>query len=83
MKLKKSVAISETGFVFNPGRGESFTTNPIGLDILQLLKEGKSEPEILEHLADLYQVDQATCEKDLYDFLSILKKYNLLEDAEN
>lgn len=80
MKLKNDIATSESGFVFNAARGESFTTNPIGVDILKLLKEKKEITEIQESLEEKYQIDTATLEKDLYDFLKILKQYNLIEE---
>ncbi|MBK7410476.1 MAG: PqqD family protein [Saprospirales bacterium] len=80
MKLKNDVATSESGFVFNAARGESFTTNPIGVDIIRLLKEKKEIADILESLEQQYEIDAATLEKDLYDFLKILKQYNLLEE---
>ena len=37
MKIKKNIALSDTGFVFNPGNGDSFSVNPIGLEILKIL----------------------------------------------
>ena len=79
MKLRKSIAISENGFVFNASRGESFTTNPIGSFILELIKEGKNEAEIQEAVLEKYAIDKATCEKDVYDFIKVLQQYNLME----
>ncbi len=79
MKLKKNVAISENGFVFNAARGESFSTNTIGAHILNLLKEGKEERAIQASILSLYEIDEATCEKDIYDFINMLQQHNLLE----
>ena len=42
MKLKKNIAISETGFIFNPSSGDSYSTNPIGLEIINLMKNNKN-----------------------------------------
>ena len=41
MTIKKNIATSEEGFLFNPGTGDSFSTNTIGGDIIALLKEDK------------------------------------------
>ena len=79
MKLKKSVAISENGFIFNAALGDSFSTNPIGAKILKSIQEGKTIPRILEELLDLYDIDKATCEKDINDFVGMLNTHNLLE----
>jgi PqqD family protein of HPr-rel-A system len=79
MKLKKNIATSEEGFVFNPGTGDSFTTNGTGNDILSLLKEGKSQTEIIESICKKYDTDEHQFEKDLDDFLSQLKDSSILE----
>ena len=47
MKLKKNIATSEAGLIFNPGTGDSFSVNNIGAEILSLLKENKSHEEII------------------------------------
>jgi hypothetical protein len=79
MKLKNTVALSESGFIFNAARGESYTANPIGMDILNLLQQGLSKEEIHRKLIDTYEVDAATLEKDISDFLQMLQKNNLVE----
>ncbi|WP_080057713.1 PqqD family protein [Spirosoma aerolatum] len=62
MKLKKSVAISENGFVFNASRGDSFSTNPSGTQILDWLRLGKTDGEMKALLLAQYEIDEATCE---------------------
>lgn len=79
MKLKKNIAASESGFVFNPTTGDSYSTNPIGAEILSLMKEGKSFAEISSTILEKYEVDAAVFEKDYMDFAAQLKGYNLLE----
>ena len=80
MKINKNIALSDSGFVFNPRTGDSFSTNPIGLDIIKLLKEGKDPLEIKTQLLKEYSVDETTLEKDFYDFQSMLGKLKLTED---
>ena len=46
MKIKKNIAVSDSGFIFNPDTGESFTANPIGLEILDMVKEGMEFEEV-------------------------------------
>lgn len=79
MKLKKNIATSEEGFVFNPATGDSFSTNPIGADILSLLKEDKTLPEIIESVCSKYDVEPIQFERDLEDFISQLKDFYILE----
>ncbi len=79
MKVRKNIAISDSGFLFNPSTGDSYSINPIGHEVVQLLQDGKSEEDITQHILDNYMVDKSTVEKDLYDFLNMLKNYKLTE----
>ena len=79
MKLKKNIATSEAGLIFNPGTGDSFSVNNIGNDILARLKENMSEQEILDYISSKYDVGKIQLAKDLDDFVSMLSDYNLLD----
>jgi hypothetical protein len=78
MKLKKNIATSEEGFIFNPGTGDSFSTNPIGAEIIALLKADKSIAVIIDTMCAKYDVDRSQFEKDLDDFKSQLVDSNIL-----
>jgi hypothetical protein len=80
MKIKKNIAISESGFIFNPTTGDSFSTNPIGFEIIHLLKEEKSKEEIKESILNRYAVDESTFEKDFYDFSNLLQNSLIAEE---
>ncbi len=80
MKIRKNIAVSENGFIFNPMTGDSFSVNETGVFILQKLKESESEETILKLLMEEYDLDTYTAEKDLNDFLSMLKSYQLTNE---
>jgi len=80
MKLKKNIAISESGLIFNPEIGTSFTTNSLGVAILKQLKTKTSTEEIIDSIVKNYEIDATTCEKDLDDFLRILSQFNLIDE---
>lgn len=79
MKIRKNIAISETGFLFNPLTGDSFSTNTVGLDVIQQLKAGKTEQEITAFITEKYAVDASEFEKDLEDFRLQLRDSQVLE----
>ena len=79
MKLRKNIATSEEGFIFNPGTGDSFSTNPIGAEIIALLKEDNGFAAIKARICEKYDVDEVQFEKDLDDFVSQLKEASVLE----
>jgi hypothetical protein len=82
MHIKKNIAISDSGFIFNPSTGDSFSTNPIGLEIIKMLKDGKSREDIKEAILKVYATDQSTFEKDFYDFLIMLQNIKIIETDE-
>ncbi len=77
--LKKNIAVSESGFVFNPTTGDSFSLNTVGTEILKLMKDGKEERDIKNTIRAWYDIDEETLEKDYYDFLKMLGQYKLLD----
>ena len=79
MKLKKNIATSAEGFIFNPGTGDSFSTNEIGTEIISLLKDEHQQQAIIEVICAKYDVDQNQFEKDLDDYLSQLKDFSILD----
>ena len=76
MNIKKDIAISDSGFVFDPTTGESYSLNPLGVEILTLLKDGDDQKEITNFVLQKYEVDSDTFEND---FLNMLKQFNLTE----
>lgn len=82
MPLKKNIAISDSGFIFDPLTGNSFSTNPIGLEIIEQLKQNKTLAEIKNKLAEQYDLESIAIEKDLDDFLQQLTKYKLTNPDE-
>jgi hypothetical protein len=79
IKIKNNVAVSDSGFIFNPDTGESFTVNPIGVEIIKLLKEGKNVDAITADLHARYATDVQTLEKDAEDFMGLLKNFSIAE----
>ena len=80
MKLKKNIAISESGFVFDPTSGESFSLNPIAIEILNMLQEGKGQGDISGFVMNKYDVERDTFENNYFDFVGMLKQFSLLEN---
>ena len=73
-----SLAISETGFIFDPTSGHSFTTNETGIEIINLLKSGKEIQEIIDDLQEEYTVSENELEIDVMDYIHNLKNFYLV-----
>ncbi len=79
MSKLNSLAISDNGFIFKPSTGESFTTNELGLLIINYLKEGKPANEIINAIMDEFDIDAIVAGRDLYEYLDFLKRENMLD----
>jgi len=78
MALSENVMISNNGFVFDASTGDSFMCNAIGIEIINLLKTGRTEKEIKDTLFVDYIVSEYELDRDVDDFLSMLRRFNLL-----
>ena len=54
----------------------------MGQEILALLKEGKTVDEISKIITEEYEIDTASFEKYYYDFLGMLRQFQLVEEDE-
>lgn len=79
MRVRKNIATSEEGFLFNPTTGDSFSTNRIGAEIISLLKNDQSAVDVSHVICSKYDVDKSLFERDLEDFTLQLKEFGLLE----
>jgi PqqD family protein of HPr-rel-A system len=80
MTINKKIAVSETGFIFNPTTGDSYSMNPIATEILEMLKKDMAEEEIKKALFEKYDVSKSVLNKSYDEFIDTLRKLNILED---
>ena len=62
------LAISESGFVFDPASGQSFTVNETGLALLRLLQKSSDVQSIIGRLQQEYDIGVTELERDIGDF---------------
>ena len=79
VRIKSKVAVSDSGFVFDPSTGDSYSVNPIGVEIIQLLKEKSSTDDVLKSILERYETDEKTIDKDLFEFIQLLLNLQLAE----
>lgn len=68
------LAISQSGFVFDPVSGRSFSVNETGLAILRLLQREPRLDTLLDRLAGDFDVDRRRAERDVLEFLGSLRE---------
>lgn len=79
MKLKKNIALSESGFIFNPATGDSYSVNQVASEVLGMLKDAKSLTEVKTEIQDKYEVSASSIDEDLDDFTTHLQQLGLLD----
>jgi len=81
-KIKKfgKLAISDSGMVFDTSTGHIFASNPVGVSILNALRDGSDGKEINRLVVDKFLVDERTAEKDISDFFNQLNVCGLMRD---
>lgn len=70
----KRLAISESGFVFDPASGHNFTVNATGLVLLRLLLKYQRLEQILDELNKEYDAAPRDLERDVVEFISAVKE---------
>ncbi|MBW6460011.1 MAG: PqqD family protein [Bacteroidales bacterium] len=80
--MKSNIALSESGFVFNPNTGESFTLNPVGQQLFEMIREGQDYQSIRKKFLEIYEVEDSIFEKDYEDFVHLLHSYQMMEPDE-
>jgi hypothetical protein len=81
MKIKSSIAISDSGFIFDPNNGESYTTNRLAKEIIFMMKSNFSEEDIKMSVLEKYEIDDITLEKNLIDFYAMLRHFDLIGES--
>jgi hypothetical protein len=67
------LALSSSGFLFDPVSGHSFTLNETGRDILKILQETRDLKALKQQLLDEYDLDASTLDRDLLEFLGSVR----------
>lgn len=72
-ELLARLALNESGFVFDPVTGNSYTVNESGLAIMRHLKNSEGLDRIIETLQDKFSVDTQIAERDVIEFAASLR----------
>jgi hypothetical protein len=83
MQRLKDLAVSESGFLFDPWTGLTFSLNPTGRFILERLREGLSEPAIRAALEGGFETGPGDdTSRDVHEFMRQLRESGLLPAEE-
>ena len=78
----RRIAVSDSGFVFDPMTGQTYTLNKTAALILELLKDDRSQEEIVEAITKQFEVDVSRAEKELIQFKAQLREFSILDSTD-
>ena len=78
----RSAHSQDGAIVLDVRQGQIFNLNFAGSRILELLKDGNSESEIVERISGEFDVSRDVAESDLREFLAALKNHKLIEEQQ-
>ena len=68
--------------VLDVQQGQMFNLNFVGSRILELLKDGSAQPEIVDEIVREFGISRHLAENDVQDFLQTLRRYRLVENTD-
>jgi hypothetical protein len=74
----KDLAISESGFVFDPATGHTFSVNATGRVLLQGLREAYGRDALVKLLHEQFEVAEEDLRRDIDDFVGVLRRQEIL-----
>jgi hypothetical protein len=74
LEVLKRLAVSESGFIFDPASGHNFTVNETGLVLLRLMQKEERLDQILATLGQEYDAEPREMERDVLEFVSALRE---------
>ncbi len=76
--LLRDLAISDSGFVFDPRTGATFTVNETGLAVLLALREGLASDALPDRVRAAFDAVPASVADDVADFVLSLCQHGLI-----
>jgi hypothetical protein len=79
----RSTHNQDGAIVLDVRQGQMFNLNFVGSRILELLKSGSTESEIVDEIGREFGVGRELAENDVREFIRNLKKCQLVEERES
>jgi hypothetical protein len=72
------LAISPTGFVFDPRTGVTYSLNPTGRSIIEGLRDGADLDGLVDRLEETFEADGGDLRRDVLEYVRLLREHGLL-----
>jgi hypothetical protein len=72
------LAISPTGFVFDPRTGATYSINDTGRAILESLRDGRTLDDAVDALQHEFESHGSDLRRDVLEYVTLLREHGLL-----
>jgi len=79
----RSTLSADGGIILDIRHGRMLRVNPSGAQILELLRAGMADNEIVAKLVRMYGIDADRASSDFREFLASLQEHHLLQARES
>lgn len=77
----RDLAVSDTGFLFDPYTGSTFSVNEAGMAVLAALREGLSAADVSKRLREKFDVPEGSdVDRDVGEFIHLLRRNGLVPE---
>ena len=74
-EVMRRLALNDSGFVFDPVNGRSFSANAVGLYVLRFLQVNSDVKALLVAIDRDFEVTRSVAERDVAEFSGQLRKF--------
>lgn len=75
------LATNDSGFIFDPATGASFTANKTAVFIIRRMQQGEVAKEIARGLIDTFEDAHGDISRDIEDFMQHLKILGISQEV--
>jgi len=69
------LALNDSGFIFDPVNGRSFTANEVGLFVLRQLQQDDDIEVLMRSISETFDVSRSDADRDITEFAAQIRKF--------
>jgi len=81
MDTLNNLAISPTGFVFDPTTGATYSVNATGRAVLEGIRDGLGLEALVAQLSERFAVGEADLRRDVLEYARVLREQQLVPNT--
>ena len=76
---RDAIQLSDSGFMFDPATGHTFSLNATAMRVFDLLRQDLPVARVAAMIAEEFDVDERDAAKDVADFVLALRTHGMVD----